>query len=374
MDRPGAAPAMKVLFFSPFGHWTVHNQVDGLLARALTLRGAETLVLRCNSLYQACLGGAVPQNCAYCVADGDRQFGEFQVPQRFLNDFVQAGDADRIRAWAAALPRDPVPNASFEGLPLGSWVESTIRTAHRDEFGGPWSDAVIDEFRDEMVKTYVTYRAMERALDWFKPDFMVLFNGRFYPYRAAMEAARAKNIDFFCHERGVLQSTWQFYDRDNCETHAAWGESFAIHGSTPLTADQIERVDALLSQRSLGTRNWISCEPKQASTVATEFRLGLPPASKVIGVFTSSADEMNLRYQRPETSQILLIENLFKLLGDRDVTVVIRHHPNLTGMGLRKPSTWLLGILLEQKKRAPANFRIVMPEENVSSFDILPFL
>jgi hypothetical protein len=366
---------MRVLFFSPFGHWGLHNQVDGMLIRALNLRGHESMVLRCDAIYPNCSSVDRDQNCAWCVKAGTELFDAFQATQRFLNDFIRPGEREEAAAQAESLPRDEVATAVFDGLPVGNWVESTIRTRHRNEFGsGVWSDAVIAEFRTYLADALVTYRAVLRAIDETEAACLVLFNGRFYPYRAAMEAAKALGIDFIVHERGMMKGSFWFYDRDNCETTAMTGEVFMAHGGAPLTPADIDAVEAQFAVRGLGTANCFSFESETGGAVSPLTRLALPPDAKVIGLFTSSTDEIGLRYDRPELSQELLIENLFALFADRPEYVVIRHHPFLTGKNWRKNSNALVERYREQRSRAPRNFRIVMPEETVSSYDIFPLM
>jgi hypothetical protein len=215
---------------------------------------------------------------------------------------------------------------------------------------------------------------MRRLLRHQRPDAMVVFNGRFYPLRAAVEAATAERVDFITHERGVGKNSFTFYDRETCEYNGAWRDHYLPHRNTPLSVAEINAVEALFAERGLGTLNLFPLARSDNVDVPVEFRLGLPPDRRVIGVFTTSPDEMSMRYQNEGVRQELLIENLFAFFADRQEIVLVRHHPLIGGANWTVPSRRVIELFAEQKRRAPPNFRIILPDEDVSSYQILPLI
>lgn len=364
-----------IIFFVPFTYWEVHLQVDVLLAAALQARGHRVTLVRCNRLYRRCPSTLEPiPPCTHCICRGNDILERFDLSQIALNVYQDPTETALLESWAEALDDVQIPEAVYDGLPLGAWARSTVNTHWRQEFNGPLSSDVLSVYRCYLVEAAQTYLMMRRLIRHQRPDAMVVFNGRFYPLRAAVEAATAERVDFITHERGVGKNSFTFYDRDTCEYNGAWRDHYLPHQNTPLSVAEINAVEALFTERGLGTLNFFPLARSDSVDVPVEFRLGLPPDRPVVGVFTTSPDELSLRYQNDGVRQELLIENLFAFFADRPEIVIVRHHPLIGGANWTVPSRRVMEVFAEQKRRAPPNFRIILPDEDVSSYQILPLI
>jgi hypothetical protein len=346
-----------------------------LLAAALQARGHKVTLVRCDRLYRRCPSAheLIPP-CTHCVSRGNDILERFDLPQIVLNEYHDPAETARLESWAEGLDDSQIPEAVYEGLPLGTWARSTVNTNCREEFNGPLSSAVLAGYRRYLVETAQTYLMMRRLLRHQHPDMMVVFNGRYYPLRAAVEASAAERVDFITHERGLGKNSFTFVDADTCEYNGASRDYYLPHRDSPLSVAEINAVEALFAERGLGTLNLFPFARSDSVDLPVDFRLGLPPGRRVIGVFTSSPDELSLRYQNDGVHQELLIENLFTFFANRSEIVVVRHHPLIGGMNWQVPAQRVIEVFAEQKRRAPSNFRIIMPDEDISSYQILPLI
>ena len=67
----------NVVFFAPFGLWTVHNGLDAFLSNVLYLRGFNPSVLICDGLFNQCLlhnNGNKKDICNICFNENKNLF------------------------------------------------------------------------------------------------------------------------------------------------------------------------------------------------------------------------------------------------------------------------------------------------------------
>ena len=115
----------KILFFAPFGSWTVHHQVDAVVGAALKLRGCEVHALGCNGIFENCLLAGYPPNkevCKNCTLAGDKLFSEFNIPMTHLGSLIDQKDVQQCSHWVDNLGTDQFRSAVFEEGQIGKWV------------------------------------------------------------------------------------------------------------------------------------------------------------------------------------------------------------------------------------------------------------
>jgi len=121
----------RILFFVPFGAYSVHNQLDAVFAAKLRLEGAIPLIVRCDGLYEYCdvlawSGENSVQDCRNCAAAGNQFFESFQLACVQLRDYLTNDDYAEAAHWCDSLSPENYVEASFDTLPIGQWVISSI--------------------------------------------------------------------------------------------------------------------------------------------------------------------------------------------------------------------------------------------------------
>ena len=369
----------RVLFFAPFGAYTVHHQLDAIVATALRMRACETLTVRCDRLFEVCdvlawSGQNAERDCIQCQASGDQLFEAFQLPIAQLRAQLTPSDFGAAEKWIAAFDPQQYSDAAFEGVEIGKWVTSSTYSHFRitaEELSLPH---VRQVHRAYLKQGLLTFWALERIVDQFKPSGMMVFNGRFAPYSVAFQVAMRRNIPVVVHERGMADETFVF-TRDYTSVHAApiircttaWMDA-------PLNQAELERTKQYFVNREHGhDSNYKPFFEYRADYATVRQKLNIPADAKIFGVFTSSEFELAFSDDfRGVTQQLDVLEALIEIFRSRPEYLVIRHHPLISSDPETNPDWKFLSRALRQAQSAPPNVRIIMPAESFSTYELLP--
>src|SRR6266498_2834232 len=94
------------LFFTPYGHWQLHNQIDAMVAAAMLARNCRIRIVTCDGLYQPCAidKGKRKQDCNGCQYRIAETLSMFGLPSSPLSTFITEEDISYVDAWVADLP------------------------------------------------------------------------------------------------------------------------------------------------------------------------------------------------------------------------------------------------------------------------------
>ncbi|MEX6775737.1 hypothetical protein, partial [Limnospira fusiformis] len=290
-----------VLFFAPYGQWGIHNQVDAIAAKALELRGCQTLVVLCDGLYANCtILRDVPTHarnhvCQSCARAGQQLFTAFQIPQVQLRQFIQPDDREQARQWLETVDPEDYATAYYQNLPIGEWVTSSIYTYFRITAKGLRRSEVQEVHRQYLVDGVVTYQALSRILDWCQPDHIVHFNGRMAPYRIAFEVGGSRGLEVLTHERGSIDDSFSFRQNATCSEIKPVIQYTQAWQHISLQKSEIQQIRNYFHQRESGKNiNWNPFYTYQTDYVKVRHQLRIPSDAKVFSLFTSSEDELAL--------------------------------------------------------------------------------
>jgi hypothetical protein len=367
----------RVLFFAPFGAWSVHTQVDAVLGAALKLRGADVCVVRCDGIYPACdllawSGASAKEHCAFCAGSGSKIFDSFDIPLVQLRAHLSAADFTSVSQWANALPGCDLSAAEWSNLPIGKWVKSSVFTYFRTTESGlarPEVQAVHRQFLETGVLTWL---ALSRIIERYQPARCVIFNGRMAPFRIALELARQQGIPVLAHERGGIDDSFTFYENANCLATQPVYDCVDLWREIPLKRIECEAVKEYLTMREHGKGlNYPSFYSYSTDYAAVRSGLRIPVNAKVLLVLTSSEFELaTSEYSENICRQLDVLDALIEMFRNRDEFLVVRHHPNIAGSKDILPDYGFLARALRQASRLPPNVRIIMPSEAMSSYSL----
>lgn len=368
--------AKRVLIFSPYANWLVHLQVDAFLALALRLRGVEVRFLTCDRLYAHCPAVKGRQDCGTCLEASQTVPKALLLTPEPLNAAVDDGDEARAVAWIDQIAPADYPAACFEGAPVGDWALSSaltqLRSTPEDLLRRPASAV----YRRYIIDTLKTYWAVDRIIEEFRPDRMLLFSGRFYPYRAAVEACRRRGVAFAVHERGFAPDSFLFMENRSVLDLSVYRDLYREWRDVALPAATLERLGGVFDGRKSGsTINQYPFHSFSERQADIRRQLGIPPGKRMVGVFTSSFDELySCDDYESIDDQVGMLEALFDYYRDRDVYVVVRHHPYIGGTSYDIAERSMLCRYYRNALDAPSNVRIIMPKEKIVSYDLFPHL
>ncbi|MBP0005270.1 MAG: hypothetical protein J7642_16420 [Cyanobacteria bacterium SBC] len=369
----------KILFFVPYGQWGIHNQVDAILAKTLELRGCQALVVLCDGLYSDCalLRGLDSRSsqltCQACARSSQQLFTSFRIPYIQLRQFIQDRDRETTEEWMRSIDPNHYADAIYKGNPIGQWVTSSIYTHFRITAKGLNRPDVRSTHRKYLIDSVITYEAFQRIIDWYRPDRLVLFNGRFAPYRIAFEVGRLNNLEATTHERGFIDDSFSFRQNAICLSTKPIFKYVKTWQATPINLSELNTVKEYFGNRERGKNtNWNPFYTYQTEYTEARRHLRIPQGAKIFSIFTSSEDELALSEDHAGlANQLEILQRFIEIFENRDEYLVIRHHPHIGGAGNNKAETDFIARAYEKALTLPRNVRFVMPSERLTAYALL---
>jgi hypothetical protein len=364
------------LFFTPYGEWGVHNQLDVTVAAALQARDCQIHFVTCDGLYQPCAISREAQDCTRCQKMMAETLSPYSFCTSSLASLIMLKDAWRAEAWVADLSDNELPRATFDGLPIAEWVLSTAMTRFRISDVKQISHAqIVPIFRSFIRDTLLTYWAIDRLLEHVNFDALFLFNGRYYPYRAAFEAARRRGIRILVHERGRTGNSFSFFEEETClgvETARrltkAWSE-------VALDESEIKKLEAHFSELFIGRHSDWPSFYDAVQDFDPRAILDIPNNARLIGLFTTSSDEIaHLERFGESKKQFELIETVAQAIEGTNIYLVVRHHPHMAGSAYNTVEVTGFDEAYRQALSRHKNVRIIMPRDDFTSYALFPYL
>lgn len=368
----------RVLFFVPFGSYNVHNQLDAIFAAKLRLEGADPLIVRCDGLYEYCdvlawSGNNSKQDCRNCAESGNQLFDSFQLPCVQLRKYLTKDDYAEAEQWVNSLNPEKYLEASYETLPIGRWVISSIFSYFRIGDSGLVKPEVRQVHKSFLKSGLLTYRALLQLIDEYAPEAMFIFNTRFAPYQIAYEVSQRLGIEEITHERGLYNDSFILLNNSSCVDTKPIFEICKAWKDERLSAKQLEMSRQYLQSRE----NGLDLNYPSFFEFANEYHvmrhvLRIPNDARVLAIFTSGESEMAYSEDYAEiATQFERIDTIIELYRTRKDYLVIRHHPHMAGSANEPSENNFLTRAYRQAFNAPENVRIIMPSEVVNSYALL---
>jgi len=376
-----APNAVRVLLYVPFGEWGAHHQFEAVMGTMLQNCGHMVHVISCDGLFESCAQTTIERNCLRCQFHHRAMFGPFGLPESRMSAWLSAREIDEVYRWADELDADHLMTAAYNGIPAGEIVSSTLFTQYRitsaEQAKHPEVAATHRKF---LAGAVLSYMATDRAIVALKIDRLFLFNGRIYPYKAAMFAARARGLDVFLHERGRVENSFEFFENMNCNELAKVNKQVVPWSKVPLIAEEIDILSRITEKKikdKIG--NWSSFYAGFKKIEKDFFELlNIPKNKKIIGYFTSSADELcqeeGFENVHEQFQIIDVIADILEEEGD-EYYLVVRHHPHIGGTPTSSSEITGLSLAHEQQiASSRKNLRVIMPNDPIASNLLYPHL
>ena len=374
--------AKKALIFAPFGNWIVHTQLDCVLGAALKNRGCEVKVLACDGIFDSCyIVGQQPDplKCQTCQNTSGEWFAKFGLEVVQMRSLLQADDWERASSWAAAVPLEELDHEAsfFDGHPVARWMRpathSLLRTGTID-FTDP---ASIASARKLLIHGALICRAVSRCLDVFPADISTCYSGSNSYYRVFFELMRASGAHPLVHERGSVDGS--FFIATGIPTYelsirkpadwAAWQD-------VPLSEEQLQTVVDSYTNRAEGKNtNFQVIHQFRTEGSRIKHRLRIPGDKKIVlamcsgdwefGMF-SSFGGLSVLWKR----QFDWLEDTARICRENGWLFIIRQHPLGAGKKTYPRATAFLSEMLREHPWMGDHVRMIMPAENLSSYDL----
>jgi hypothetical protein len=381
--RRQAAGGPRVLIATSVGGFSALTVVEGLLAVALTLRGADVHTLLCDKVLPACLRAQKPDVpdprvferyelskvlCDGCVETGRYIYEPLGLTRHDLGDLIEPDDRAEARRTATATPFAEIP-----AFRLGSWAvgEHAYAGALRYFASGnlsaePHGEMVVRRyFEGALLAAF----AVDRLLRTHSFASACFNHGIYSPQGVVGEVCRAVGVPVVNWNVAYRKRCFVFSHGDTYH-HTLLSEPTESWEGMPWSDSMEREIVDYLKSRWTGSRDWIWFHEKPDEAFDKfAARAGLDLARPVIGMLTNVMWDAQLHYRANAFPDMLTwaVRTIEYFRARPDLQLLIRIHPaEIRGtMPSRQP------ILAELKKvfpAFPANVFVIAPESPVSTY------
>jgi hypothetical protein len=350
------------------------------IAQGLRLRGADVRYVMCDGLFSDCdvfwkaVDPRPADACMRCMAGTTALAAQNGMPYQFLGRYLDPQEARTARKWVTSLRRDELLSAVYGDWAIAEWVRGSIHSHFRHSRLDITDREVERTTRSYLYSGLIAAFAIERLLDDYQPDVLLLFNGRQSSTRVAFELARRRAIRVVCHERGMRRGTMWFSIDRTIISRTMYGEYWDQWGDVPLTVEELRAVTGHLSEREHGVNTGcVAFSPVPQDQAALRASLGLSEDRPVWALFTSSDDEVVSEDEwRPSWPQEAWIAKTLDFARRHpEIDLVVRVHPNIGSRRSVGANQQQLQWLEELSRDLPPNVRWVGPRDDVSSYTLM---
>lgn len=382
----------RVLVATSVGGHPVAPIVDGLVASALWLRGAEPMFLLCDELLPACeqcayiafsrpddfvANGPQADLCRPCFSRGSRFLRPLPIPVRRYGEFVDRGTSTRKALEEA---RDFSLEECFtfesEGLRLGEQVRaSVLRFFGKADLSDEPETLVVATARRYAAGAMVAAAVAERTLAALEPDVLTAHHGVYVPQGVLGQVARRAGVRVVNWGPSYRDRTFIF-SHDDTYHMTFLSEPTALWEDRALSEAEEESLLAFLRARRRGEGDWAWVTPEAALRREEHEKheivaqLGLDLDRPVIGLLTNVLWDAQLYYEARGFTDMLewLWFTIDHFAAHPEAQLLIRVHPHEVKHGNRQP---VVPAILQRYPTLPENVRLVEHDSPLNTYALM---
>ena len=373
----------KVLIATSAGGHPEMNQIESLLAMALTLRGAETHIFLCDGLLPGCMQatlweserrdgpgviGPTSRQCKQCRGAGLAMYEPLGLPIHQLGQWVEADEIVEAKRCSQEIGLDQISAYRVDGLAIGEHAEAgALRYFARGDLADePQAERVLRRYFEAAL---LTRAAIERLIATERYDTIVFNHGIYVPQGIIGEVARARGVRVV-NWIPAYRSRRFIFSHDDTYHHTMMNEPTDVWENIAWTPEMESEIVSYLQSRWYGTHDWIWFHDKPQEDFSwIQREVGFDLSKPIIAMLTNVIWDAQLHY--PANAFPSMVDWVLKSIAyfrDRpDLQLVIRVHPaEIRGsIPSRQP-------LVEEIQTAfpelPPNVFVVGPDSNVSTY------
>lgn len=380
--RAAAAGGPRILIANAMASDPGAPNVENTLAVALTLRGAEVHVLRCDQALPACCVshidhvdaeefanvGPKKSLCEVCFHGARTMFDPLGIPTYGYSELLTDEERKEARELSSIVPLERIRSFRLDGMAIGEHaMAGALRFFSRGNIDRePHGEAILRRYLDAAL---LTVFALRRLFDRVSFACVSTLHGIYVPEGVIGEVARSRNVRVVDWSVAYRKQSFIFSHTDTYH-RTLLEEPTTEWEDMPWTAEMESRIVDYLKSRFYGTHDWVKVsQPPQEDLQAIADEIGIDFGKPSIGLLTNVMWDAQVHYGGNAFPTMLeWVLQTIRYFGKRpDLQLVIRVHPGelLGNPASRQP---IIAEIRRVFPVLPANVFLIPPESAISTY------
>lgn len=367
----------KALFWVP-GGMDLMLHVEGAIAAALRLRGADVHAVICDGAYRACVRREYNQGvpvkewanlCKECPKHTAAALDALQVPYSFVGDFVS--EARRTELWEMSdgFTWDDLDTFEYKGVPVGKNIQSgIIRYMQGHDYDGD-----RDVMQEYVYSGILSCEATHVALERHSPDRVYLSHGVYVDWGPTLHTALKMNLPITAWMGSYLKCHFFFQNikkLQGIDFHYIRPELWESLKREEFTSEQDAQLSRFFENRYNKGLHSDMKEIEKSSTNIQEFRAkyGPDPDKPIWGVMSHINWDATNEFAPKAYGSLneWILETVREVSEIKDVQWVVKVHPAEQWFN---PDTGVQALIQKHFPNLPDNVRVMPMHETISPHD-----
>ncbi len=378
----GDENSSRVLFWST-GGMIIQTNLEAAIAVSLKLRGHKVKMILCDGVYKACAKRVdfpdVPINdwgkfCRSCIHQNSKLLERLGVDIGYIGEYVSEEKALLLREKAGKVNFDNYRNLSYDGIELGSHLESAMTRHTR---GGSFEglEYLLKEYAFAVL---VNAEAAKNAMNEFKPERVYMSHGIYADWGPALSVFLHNKIPIVSYICCYLAAHFFFGTvRELKETFLTISESsWNKNKEAELTELKLKRLSNFLDRRYLSNVTHDMKGLLKDFTGDKEIyykKYGLNRNKKVWGIMThinwdAASDYFGMIHKNFDE---WLYDTIKVIYNITDVQWLIKIHPSELN---DNPETGCQKFIENNFPDLPSHIKVVKMDDDISPLDFYNLL
>lgn len=375
-----------VLLATSNGGFLIAAALDGLLATALTLRGANVHFLLCDELLPACQEcdvswypnqkqfvryGPSKNFCKSCFKPANSMYRAFGFPVHRYSEFVSLEDLQTAETISSTLPFADIGKYSMDGIAVGEHaLAGALRFYTRATLDGePYAEPVLRRYLKAALLTTYAMRRLLKTIDF---KCAVFHHGIYVPQGVIGEVTRREKVRVVNWVPAYRKRCFIFSHGDTYH-HTLMSEPVSKWENIGWTSEMEAELMDYLKSRWRGTKDWIGFHEKPVEDLnLIAHELGVDFSKPCIGMLTNVMWDAQLLYPANAFPNMLewVLQTIAYFSKRPELQLLIRVHPaEIRG---ELPSRQRIADEISKAfPTLPNNVIIIPPESRVSTYAVM---
>lgn len=374
---PSGTTHKKILFWVP-GGMPLMLHVEGAIAVALKLRGADVHVIICDGPFNACIKREItdgipisewPGLCSECKEQTHRMLERLNLSHSYIGDYITAAERKKLRGQTDTITWDTLKDLYFKNISL----EKNVKSAVYRYLKGNDLDGHEDIIREYAYSALVCAGAADSAYSSLNPEKIFMSTGTYVDYGPALQIAFSREIPITAWMASYLNSRFYFRnleDSRNLDFHNISKKYWSDLSQTKLSLLQNGRIKNYLDKRyrqniSFDMKNM----PKYSGVQTALSEESLSPEKKPVwGIFChinwdAVSDYSPMIYP---TFNDWISDTIREISTIPDVQWLVKIHP---AESWDNPESGIQRLIEKKFPSLPNHIRIIRSDEKISPLD-----